>query len=129
MQTSSTIHWPSEWVGESVIDCGANGRMRARLIIIGDVMPVHREVFSSIISQWYEVWEVVEDLVTGMGEGCDDLPELCHPHANLIISLPNERITDGTGWSVAVEFPNHGSTWNVEFDGWDYSEEGTQPIC
>ncbi|MCP5539026.1 MAG: hypothetical protein H7A52_02650 [Akkermansiaceae bacterium] len=102
--------------------------MQAELTTDGDVIPIHREIFTEIISHWDEIWEIVEDMVTGMGEGCDDLPELRHPSAKILVSLPNERIGQGVSWSVAVEFPDHGSTWNVGFDGWDYSEDGTQPI-
>lgn len=128
MESTTKVIWPSGWIGESVIDCGANGRLQAQLVTDGDLTPVHREIFTEIVTQWSEIWEVVEDLVTGMAEGCDDLPELRNPHAKVIISLPSQHISPGVSWSVAVEFPDHGSTWNVAFDGWDYSEDGTQPI-
>lgn len=111
-----------------MIDCGSNGRLQLQIHIQGDVLPLHREVFAQIVSRWAVVWEIVEDLVSGMSADYEGVPKIANSDAIVLLDIPNQHITDETSWSVSVQFPEHGSIWHVEFDGWDYSPEGTQPI-
>src|SRR4051794_23423683 len=103
--------WPAGWNGNAVIDCGASGRFCCKLCVDGDPSPIHRRNYQEMLRRWRDLWPEIEGVISGMLDPDNPLHQIRNPGASLIISVPDEPITDGISWSVAVEFSHGGSVW------------------
>jgi len=98
-----------------------------RVLVDGDLSPIHRENYQEILRRWAELWPEIDAVLSGMLDPDHPQHQIRSPGASLQISVPSEPIGEGVSWSVAVEFSRDGSVWDVPIDGWNPTSDGAQP--
>ena len=119
--------WPTDWVGESLADLGADGRIRCTILLADGYTPNHLKNYKEIMAGWSEVWPAARQVIQTMLIDYERDPKINARGNYLKITIPAEAISDGAEWSIALEKDKGDGVWDACFQGWKVVPDESQP--
>ncbi len=119
--------WPTAWSGNTIIDCGEQGRFCLEIGTEGHPSRIHIENYSEILRRWPQLWPQVHAVLSGMLTEWDLNYPISNPEMSLDMRLPAEPITEGVAWGVGARFSSGKGQWEVALNGWTVVPEDSQP--
>ena len=119
--------WPTDWSGNTVINCGEHGSFCLEVGTEGHPSRVHIDNYREILRRWPELWPQVHAVLSDMLASWEYDYPIRNPGASLDMRLPPEPITEGVQWGVGAKFYHGKGQWDVVFDGWTVVPDESQP--
>jgi hypothetical protein len=119
--------WPTDWEGESLADLGADGRIRCTILLTDGYTPAHLKNYTEIRERWSGVWPAAREVIQRMLTEYERDPKINARGNYLKLTIPAEAISEGAGWSIALQKDEGDGVWNASFEGWEVAPDESQP--
>jgi hypothetical protein len=112
-----SAHWPTNWQGQTHLDCGAEGPILTLVCTPSQPSGIHQKSFQSIAHHWRTIWPEFRRNITDLMERYKQDPPDWANVRTLYVELSDEPLAEGAEWSIGVVFSTTETMWVLPFRG------------